>query len=157
MSETTIFTCGYTSTKPAWWQGAAAKLDLTIIDTRISPASRNPTWNRDCLQELLGNRYLHVPQLGNRNYKNGGAIAIVDLEAGLKLVMPYLRTGRSVLLMCACTQHESCHRSVVAAALAAATDCPVVHWNGDDLHNIGTAVSRAAAAGMPLQLTMEGF
>lgn len=157
MNKPMIYTCGYTGTKLAHWEGAAAKLALTVIDTRINPISRNPVWNTANLQAALGIRYVHVPQLGNRNYKNGGAIAIVDLTTGLKQVTPYLKTGRSVLLMCACTHHETCHRSVVAAALSEATGCEVVHWNTDDLRNIGEAVTPKAAEGMPLQLVMNGF
>lgn len=149
----TIFTAGYTGAKLAHIESAAAHLDLTIIDTRINPVSRNPTWAKANLQTALGNRYLHVWEFGNRLYKRGG-IAIVNMEAGVRQVAPFLKTGKSIVLLCACGQHQHCHRRVVADALAAATGCAIIHWNTDDLRNIGDAPSKAAAAHVPLQMSM---
>lgn len=150
----TIYTCGYTSTKPGQWQSAAKKLDLTVIDTRISPISRNAeAWNKEALQALLGNRYVHVRELGNRNYR-GGEIAILDLPRGTAQVVPYLRSGKSILLMCACTSHHTCHRTIVACELAAITGCKIVNWTANDLRAAAEALSAEAAANMPLQLSM---
>lgn len=148
-----IFTAGYTGSKPAYLAGAAANRDLTVIDTRINPVSRNPAWNRGALEVLLGNRYVHIRELGNRLYKGSG-IQILDLDAGIKQVTPYLRSEKSVLLLCACAHHVTCHRAVVASALANATGCAVVHWNTDDLKNAAAAASRADAEGVGEQLDM---
>mgnify|MGYP001163357492 CR=1 FL=1 len=149
-----IYTAGYTSTKPAQWQAVAQKLDLTVIDTRISPMSRNPgAWDKTALEALLGIRYVHVRELGNRNYK-GGDIAILDLDRGVKLVTPYLRSGKSIVLMCACTSHHTCHRTVVACELARLTGCKVTNWTANDLKAVAESVSAEAAADMPLQIEM---
>ena len=60
----------------------AERLDGVVVDIRFSPRSRIPDWSAGRLQKLLGDRYQHLPALGNRNYKSG-AVEFVDLEAGV--------------------------------------------------------------------------
>jgi len=129
----TIITLGYTGAKPDHLATVARKHGLVVIDTRYSPRSRNPAWNGGALAKLLQTRYQHVMSFGNENYKNGGAIQIVDLPAGVRLIRPILERGISVLLLCACEHVETCHRSVVANALSQSSGCPVVHWTPADL------------------------
>lgn len=124
-----------------------------MIDTRISPKSKNTAWNKESLAETLGIRYVHVKELGNR-LLNQGKIAILNMEQGVQQVAPYLRSGKSIVLMCACTSHHTCHRSIVAAELARRTGCKIVNWTADDLKHAADAPSRAAALDLPLQMSM---
>jgi hypothetical protein len=92
------------------------EMDAILFDIRYSPNSVAPCWRRPFLEELLGERYRHVPSLGNRNYRNGGEISIVDLPAGIQQV---LTSPKTPVLMCGCESASECHRMVIAQALGA--------------------------------------
>jgi uncharacterized protein (DUF488 family) len=87
-----------------------------LMDIRYSPMSWQQQWTRKSLLAVLGEHYLHVPALGNRNYR-GGEIEIVEYEAGRELVCEQLSTGRNVMLMCVCRDVATCHRLQVARRL----------------------------------------
>ena len=46
-----------------------------LVDIRYSPRSRIPAFNRTSLQARFPGRYVHIPELGNVNYKNGQSIS----------------------------------------------------------------------------------
>lgn len=86
------------------------------MDIRFSPRSRILDWTAGRLAKLLGNRYRHLPALGNRNYR-GGLIEFVDLEEAVVQVGELLRQ-QPVILLCGCARLEQCHRLPVAEAIA---------------------------------------
>lgn len=132
----TIYTLGYTGCKPEDLKIAAKKHHLVVLDTRYSPMSRNPGWGIINLRGLLQGDYRAIPALGNKNYKNGGPIEILDLPDGLRFADQYLKRGISVLLLCACPHLETCHRKLVAEKLAEYSGCQVIHWTPADLKRI---------------------
>lgn len=130
----TIYTLGYTGCSPDALRKFVQHSSTFVIDTRLSPRSRNVAWNTEALVKLLGRGYYrHVKDLGNRNYQSDGPIAILNLARGLAEVQPVLASGMNVLLLCACPKPTECHRSIVADALAEASGCEVVHLLPRDL------------------------
>jgi hypothetical protein len=73
---------------------------------------------------------LHIPAFGNPNYK-GGPIRLVDKAEGVRIVAE-LMESRTVVLMCVCADHKSCHRSVAANAISEATGAETVHLSPSD-------------------------
>ena len=73
-----LYTYGYSGRTPHKLQTLAKQLEAVVADIRFSPRSRIPDWSGGRLQKLLGDRYRHLPALGNRNYK-GGPVEFVDL------------------------------------------------------------------------------
>lgn len=108
-----IYTIGYTGRKPADIKRLAEELDATVFDVRFAPRSRVPHWNAGNLAKLLGDRYKHIWAFGNRNYR-GGPVDLVDFSAGLEEVR---QSPRPVILMCACKDPATCHRTAIAGKL----------------------------------------
>jgi uncharacterized protein (DUF488 family) len=111
---TEVYTIGYGGRTPAQLLGILEELDAVLFDIRFSPASMNPQWSRKQLSQVLGPRYVHVQALGNANYRNGGEIKLVDFDLGRKTIDASVRP---VVLMCACRDFRTCHRSTVLGAL----------------------------------------
>ncbi len=105
-----FFTTGYTGKEVGQLSALLDVHGAVLADIRFAPVSRHLEWRRDYLKLLLKNRYRHVSQLGNRNYKTGGAIQIHNLEIGIRLIESW---NENVILMCACEELENCHRRVV--------------------------------------------
>lgn len=120
-----LYTFGYSGHQPEKLLALAEQLDAIVADVRFSPRSRVPHWNGGRLAKLLGDRYHHLPALGNRNYK-GGPIEIVDLEAGLAQVADLL-AHQPIILLCVCAEVERCHRRLVAEAISARYGVSVTH------------------------------
>ena len=104
-----IYTTGYTGKNVAELPELLDSLDAVLADIRFAPHSRHLEWRKNYLTLLLKHLYHHVPQLGNRKYKEGG-IQIHNLELGIRLIRSW---DRNVILMCACAELEICHRNVV--------------------------------------------
>ncbi|NJO82399.1 MAG: hypothetical protein HC828_05975 [Blastochloris sp.] len=68
----TLYTLGYAGLTPAQLRAAAVQADATILDIRLAARSPAPRWRKSALVQLLGDRYQHVPALGNQNYRSGG-------------------------------------------------------------------------------------
>ena len=88
--------------------------DLEVVNIRLSARSQVPQWNRRPLERLLGDRYRHLPELGNLHYRGGGPVVIADLRVGVQALAALERTP---LLLCVCADVATCHRQVVAARL----------------------------------------
>ena len=136
MEQRVIYTLGYgTASSAAVVADLAIRHQAVVVDTRLSARSRNPIWSRGALQRALGDRYVYAGDaLGNLNYKNGGPIAIADMAAGADRVSALLhdpRGGHDIILLCVCAALEHCHRTVVAATLAAQLGAAIVHLRGD--------------------------
>ena len=121
-----LYTFGYSGRTPHELQTLAEKLNAVVVDIRFSPRSRIPDWSGGRLQNLLGDRYRHLPSLGNRNYK-GGPIEFVDLEAGVVEVGELLRQ-QPVILLCVCADVQRCHRLPAAEAIATRYEVTVEHF-----------------------------
>jgi len=113
----TIYTIGYGKiAHPSELLELAESMNAIVADVRHSPASRNPRWRRGFLEKTLGQRYIHVPGLGNLNYK-GGPVALADVQAGADQLAILIR-AQPVILMCVCVDWRTCHRTDAAKALA---------------------------------------
>lgn len=86
-----------------------------LLDCRLRPYSRWHAWSQSALQARYGSRYVHVPEWGNRRYRDRGPIEIVDLAQGMMRVMTALRASGAdtVILMCGCADATRCHRSLL--------------------------------------------
>lgn len=100
-----------------------------VIDTRLVPQSRLPQWRKAALERALGERYRHVVELGNVNYKTDGPVELKDQTNGLRIVLQAL-AEQPVVLLCGCRDVVTCHRKTVAEL----TGWPrVEHLRPDDL------------------------
>jgi uncharacterized protein (DUF488 family) len=111
-----LYDLGYQAIKdPQLLLATACKLSAFVLDVRLNPRSRDPRWNRRYLERLFSAAvYIHVPALGNLNYRDWNApVAIQGFEAGLTVIRYHL-AAHSVILMCACSDRQTCHRLVIA-------------------------------------------
>lgn len=112
-----VYTIGYSGRKPEEIKRIVRDMDAVLFDIRFSPRSRIPQWAGSNVSALVGaGSYRHLEALGNSNYKGDGPVEIVNYSAGLAAI---LASDRPVILMCACTDPTTCHRTVVAHMLAA--------------------------------------
>ena len=125
----TIYTVGYSRLRePRRLLALLDELDALVLDVRLKPWTRFEGWSKKDLETLCGARYRWIEAFGNDNYA-GGDVQLHDPARGLAEVGPLLAT-HSVILLCGCADPTRCHRGPVAAVLAAATGCPIVHLDG---------------------------
>jgi len=137
-----LYTFGYTGIEPQEILEAAQRISGTVADIRISPRSRHPQWDGRTLAEAWGRCYVHIPQLGNKNYKGqyGTGIMLANPQAGRQLVLAHLTRG-PVMLMCACPSWETCHRRDAAEyILQSQPNLEVIHLTADALRALGKPV-----------------
>jgi hypothetical protein len=108
-----IYTTGYAEKNIDRLPALLEHLDAVLIDIRFSPYSKDLVWTKNYLSLLLKRRYRHIPQLGNRAFRDG-KIQIQNLELGIRLLSDL--EGDAVLL-CACGNLSECHRLVVSVEL----------------------------------------
>ena len=123
-----VYTLGYGN---GWSVEALEKLarhlNAIVIDTRFNPMSRIATWRKGPLTKVLGELYQHQQGLGNENYKTDGPIKLHAPEMAADGLMPLVRAGKSLILICVCKDQPSCHRTVAAAFLAEKFNLDIVH------------------------------
>lgn len=105
-----LFTLGYGKSQD---HAILEGLPGLIMDVRYSPWSNILAWQKPYMARQLESRYMHVPALGNVNYKNGGPIKLADPEAGIETLALQLEV-QPVTLLCCCPKIEGCHRKTVA-------------------------------------------
>ncbi len=88
-----------------------------LVDIRFSPRSKYQAFNLEALQARWQKRYIHMPELGNKNYNNGGPIQIAYAEQGIARLIDGIMQGYTIVLMCGCKEYESCHRRTVVEML----------------------------------------
>ena len=88
-------------------------LDTVLVDVRFSPTSEIMFWRQVYLKTLLREKYHHVPQLGNRTFREGKA-QIQNLDLGIKVLGSF---NQNAVLMCECADLKDCHRFVIAQEL----------------------------------------
>jgi hypothetical protein len=100
-------------------EAKAKELDAVILDTRFKAWSKDPEFNQGrLLTRFGGERYRFMgAQFGNTNYRSQtGPITIANFDDGYMAIRG-LVTRQPVLLLCACWQWTTCHRTVVANML----------------------------------------
>lgn len=122
----TIYTLGYSGWKIEDIEAVVERLDAVLVDVRMVPRSRVPTWNVGVLGRRLGGRYLWLREFGNRNYK-GGPIDIVDFAAGQAKLAEVVASGKAIILFCGCADVSVCHRKLLAESLAQVWQVGVEH------------------------------
>lgn len=113
MIDKKIFTTGYTGKAIGDLKPLLETLDAMLIDIRFVPSSRIMHWQKVYLKALLGEKYRHILNLGNRTYKED-KITIQNLNLGIETV---LNLPFNVVLMCACEKIENCHRRLIVEEL----------------------------------------
>ena len=108
-----IFTTGYTAKDINDLRPMIDALDAVLADIRFAPYSQVLHWRQVYLKVLLGSKYRHIPNLGNRTYKED-KITIQNLQLGLETVFSL---NKNAVLMCACEKAENCHRRLIIAEL----------------------------------------
>ena len=126
----TIYTLGYSGWKIEAIASLLNRLDALLVDVRLSPRSRNPVFSGKRLSERFGNRYIHLREFGNANYRQADApVKLLKFERGLQgMSLAMLQEGvADVILLCACRDVNVCHRKVVAGRLAETMGGEIIH------------------------------
>jgi uncharacterized protein (DUF488 family) len=129
-----LYTFGYIGMKMDAIHRKMDEIGAVIADVRLRPYSRAAVWNKGSFVKEFGPDYVHVPELGNRNYK-GGDIVIHDPEAGASRILALLEE-HPVALMCVCKEYLKCHRRTAARLVCEAGKRDydrVVHLDGADI------------------------
>jgi len=89
--------------------------DTLLLDIRYRPVSRyRPQWNKKRLLARWGKRYAHSSKLGNINYRDRTLpIVLVEPEPTITQVAYNLEGGYNIVVMCACKDEHTCHRTPV--------------------------------------------
>lgn len=109
-----IFTTGYAGKDISDLKPLIERLDAMLFDIRFAPYSEIMHWRKVYLKALLGEKYRHIPNLGNRTFKED-KITIQNLHLGIETL---LNLEMNVVLMCACELAEDCHRRVIVQELS---------------------------------------
>jgi hypothetical protein len=110
---TTIYTTGYQGQKLELLEAFLEANDADLFDIRFKPWSPNPQYTKSAFAHRFGDRYRHLIELGNRLYKTE-SIEFVDFEAGVRQIAA---NPRPVVLLCACSDPATCHRTAAARLL----------------------------------------
>lgn len=109
-----IFATGYTGKDINDLKPLVMRLNSILVDIRFAPYSELMFWRRVYLKTLLGNKYLHIVNLGNRSFKEHEKISIQNLNLGLETL---LSLNANLILFCVCAEAEKCHRRIIAEEL----------------------------------------
>jgi len=123
MTTGTLYTLGYAEPNATErLETLMAQPKTALVDIRYAPYSRwAASWNKKALMEKYGQvRYTHVQQLGNVNYNNDLPIQLADPDAWVQKCVRSLRSGWSLILLCACKDYEQCHCKTVYNLIQAA-------------------------------------
>ncbi len=108
-----IFTTGYTGKDINDLKPMLEALEAMLVDIRFAPYSRVFHWRKVYLKSLLGEKYRHIPNLGNRTYKED-RMTIQNLQLGVETI---LSLPSNIVLLCACEKTENCHRRLIVEEL----------------------------------------
>lgn len=108
-----IYSTGYTGKDINELKPMLSALDAVLADVRFSPTSQVMHWRQIYLKTLLKHRYLHIPNLGNRTFKEN-TITIQNLKLGIETL---LKLDKNAMLFCACENVENCHRRLIIEEL----------------------------------------
>jgi uncharacterized protein (DUF488 family) len=108
-----IYSTGYTGKDINDLKPLISALDAVLVDVRFSPTSQVLHWRQNYLKVLLKRKYLHIPNLGNRTFKED-KITIQNLQLGVETL---LKLGENAVIFCACDNVENCHRRLIIEEL----------------------------------------
>ena len=108
-----FYTTGYAGKDISDLKPMLDALDAVLVDVRFSPTSELMRWRQIYLKALLREKYHHVPQLGNRAFREGKT-QIQNLDLGIKILVSF---NANAVLMCECADPKECHRLVIAEEL----------------------------------------
>ncbi len=109
-----IFATGYAGQDINNLKPLVEGLGAILVDIRFAPYSQVMVWRQVFLKTLLGKKYLHIANLGNRTFKENDKISIQNLHLGIETL---LSLNSNSILFCACAGQENCHRRVIAEEL----------------------------------------
>jgi uncharacterized protein (DUF488 family) len=109
-----IFATGYAGRDINDLKPLVEGLGAILVDIRFAPYSEVMVWRKVFLKTLLGDKYLHIANLGNRAFKEIDKCAIQNLHLGIETL---LSLNSNSILFCACTEQKNCHRRVIAEEL----------------------------------------
>lgn len=114
-----------------------------LVDVRQNPSSRKPGFSKRRLQNAItqaGIEYVHEANLGTppkirSMYRSGADITDtlaeydkhISLNSGPLESLATLVKSRRVCLLCLETDHNMCHRSIIALNLCRITKCQPIH------------------------------
>jgi uncharacterized protein (DUF488 family) len=139
-----FFTLGYQSHSVRSFLGIlSANKVRVLVDVRQNPVSRKPGFSKGCLEKSVhayGIEYVHLPCLGTplrirQIYARTGNVqgALQQYERHLRSKKQCLEsllhrvTSQQFCLLCLESDHNSCHRSVIAQQLTEMTGCQPIH------------------------------
>jgi uncharacterized protein (DUF488 family) len=108
-----IYSTGYTGKDINDLKPMLSTLDAVLVDVRFSPTSQFLHWRQMYLKILLKHNYLHIPNLGNRTFKED-KITIQNLQLGVETL---LKLDKNAVMFCACENVENCHRHYIIEEL----------------------------------------
>lgn len=108
-----FYTTGYAGKEINDLKPMLVTLGAVLVDVRFSPTSEIMFWRQIYLKALLREKYHHVPQLGNRAFRDGRN-QIQNLDLGIKILVSF---NANAVLMCGCADLKDCHRFVIAEEL----------------------------------------
>ena len=89
-----------------------------VVDVRANPhRAYRGTYTKTHLEKTLKEKYLWVPELGNKT-RDINNIQLVDEEKGLQKLSELAAKHEHIVLLCAEKRDEDCHRSYVKKRLA---------------------------------------
>lgn len=109
-----IFATGYTGRDINDLKPLVDALGAILVDIRFAPYSQVMVWRQVYLKTLLGSKYLHIANLGNREFKEKGKVSIQNLSLGIETL---LGLNTNLILFCVCAEAKDCHRRVIAREL----------------------------------------
>lgn len=123
-----LYTIGYNNFSFFEFRDKIKSLNAIVIDVRYSPHSYSSFWNKEYMTNLLGDSYMYIKELGNKNYKDKNLeFDIEDLENGSKKITELLDIGINCILMCSCFDYNKCHRKLVAEYIREKTNCEIIN------------------------------
>lgn len=108
-----FYTTGYAGKEINDLKPMLDTLGAVLVDVRFSPMSELMRWRQVYLKTLLREKYHHLPQLGNRAFRERKA-QIQNLDLGIKILVSF---NSSAVLMCECAEQKECHRLIIAEEL----------------------------------------
>lgn len=127
----TLYPFGYrTPGADIYFSRLMADRRTCVVEARFTPyARRRPHWCRygkQGLEQVWKERYHYFSSraqgiddhddenwLGNRKYRTGGSIELVNGANGLEQLEGLLVSGWNVVLVCGCPEYERCHRKLL--------------------------------------------
>jgi uncharacterized protein (DUF488 family) len=112
-SKIKFYTTGYADKDINDLKPLLNALGAVLVDVRFSPTGDLMRWRQIYLKALLRGKYHHIPQLGNRSFRQGKA-QIQNLDLGIKILTSF---NTNAVLMCRCPDANECHRIGIAQEL----------------------------------------